>query len=144
MCCAVEIGMMVFGIITLVRGRFQLTGNKVVSGAPAYIIGAILTATLPLLFVVGMGLGLMLAMKNPGRPPDVGALAFLDFIIVPVVLVIVLVIALATAREPQRRPLVDPLLQGGMPLGVPPTQPMDPNNPYAPPQWTDNPRPPMR
>lgn len=47
MCCLVEIGMFVFGIVTLVKGRFQLSRTKVVVGAPAYVIGAILTAVLP-------------------------------------------------------------------------------------------------
>jgi hypothetical protein len=54
MCCIAEIAMLVFGIIALVKGKFSLTGSRVVRAVPARIIGVILL--LPL--VIGQGVSL--------------------------------------------------------------------------------------
>jgi hypothetical protein len=53
LCCLAEVGCFVFGIVTLVKGKFTLTANKVVSGAPARVIGGLLL--LPLLIGQGGG-----------------------------------------------------------------------------------------
>jgi len=34
MCCAAELGMMIFGIVTLVKGKFALSKTQVVIGPP--------------------------------------------------------------------------------------------------------------
>jgi hypothetical protein len=48
----IGIGMIIAGIMALVRGRFQLSNNKAVYGAPAYLLGVALLAPLPLGFLV--------------------------------------------------------------------------------------------
>ncbi len=52
MCLFLILGMFVFGIVVLVRGRFLYTGRTVVQGKPARIIGMLLIAPLTLLFIV--------------------------------------------------------------------------------------------
>jgi hypothetical protein len=42
MCCIAQIAMFVFGIIALVKGKFALTGSRIVDNVPARIIGVIL------------------------------------------------------------------------------------------------------
>src|SRR6478609_7618436 len=54
MCCVMEILSIVYGIMTLVRGRFALGKNKEVRGAPAYVIGVVLLCTLPLAILVAL------------------------------------------------------------------------------------------
>jgi hypothetical protein len=49
-----EILSIVYGIMTLVRGRFSLGKNKEVRGAPAYVIGVVLLCTLPLAVLVAL------------------------------------------------------------------------------------------
>jgi hypothetical protein len=48
------IGMIIAGIITLVRGRLQLSQRKAVQGVPAYILGVALLTPLPLGFLVAI------------------------------------------------------------------------------------------
>jgi len=51
LCCLAEIGMLVFGIVVLATGKIKVSSDRVVLGAPARVIGAILL--LP--FVLGTG-----------------------------------------------------------------------------------------
>jgi hypothetical protein len=48
MICALEVLALIYGIMTLVRGRFSWGKTKEVRGAPAYVIGVVLMATIPL------------------------------------------------------------------------------------------------
>ena len=130
MCCLVEIGMMVFGIVTLVKGRFPVSKNRVVTGGPAYLIGAILTGTLPILFAVGLFIGFM-AVARTGRQPRIEDYAYLDLIIVPIILLIVTAIALSTAKTTEDT--VQQRLERPGGAFVPPTNfpPQDPENPYS-------------
>ena len=57
MCCIAEIAMVIMGIVTLVKGSFMVSRTRVVRGAPAYVIGAILVAVLPTALVVGFLVG---------------------------------------------------------------------------------------
>jgi hypothetical protein len=56
-----QIVMLIFGIITLIRGRFLLTRAKEVRGWPARIIGILVIAPLPICFMFGLVLGAFLA-----------------------------------------------------------------------------------
>lgn len=64
LCLIVEIGMTLWGLVTLVRGKFPLAGRKIVTGWPAYLIGLILTATIPAIFGVGFIYGVYLASQG--------------------------------------------------------------------------------
>jgi hypothetical protein len=63
------LGMLIFGIIALVRGQFTLTRTKVVSGVPARIIGFILLLPLPLMLASGLLIGVFYVMRGSSRGP---------------------------------------------------------------------------
>jgi formate-dependent nitrite reductase membrane component NrfD len=64
-----EIGMLIFGIIALVRGHFLLTRVKEVRGWPARVIGIFLILPLPLSLSIGMTL--VASVVATGEDPDV-------------------------------------------------------------------------
>jgi len=66
MCCIVEILSIVLGIMTLVRGRFSLGKEKEVRGAPAYLIGVVLLAIIPVGVVAFIILNFDDLMKGGG------------------------------------------------------------------------------
>lgn len=137
-CCIAEIAMFIFGIMTLAKGSFTLSRNRVVRGAPAYVIGAILTAVLPVVLGIGFAIGFFIAAKG-GNPQDmkIGPLAAVDPIVVLLALVAVLAIGLATGKEPQKRKSTSAPFAGGP---TPQLRPVDPNNPYASPQTDERDR----
>jgi hypothetical protein len=67
MCCVLEVLSVVFGIMTLVRGRFSLNKNKEVRGPWAYVIGVVLLATIPVAVVAAVILNFD-ALFQPGGP----------------------------------------------------------------------------
>jgi F0F1-type ATP synthase membrane subunit c/vacuolar-type H+-ATPase subunit K len=103
LCLIAEIAMTIFGIITLVKGKFSLTKNRVVKGIPAYAIGIILTATFPVLFCGGLFIGIVMAILAHGRQPDVQKLKmagfFLEIGLVLVISLVVLVIACLSSKK---------------------------------------------
>jgi hypothetical protein len=103
MCLIAEIAMTIFGIITLVKGKFSLTQNRVVTGVPAYAIGIILTAAFPVLFCGGFFIGIVMTILAHGRKPDMQLLQrigyFLDIGSVLGILLIVLVIASLSSKK---------------------------------------------
>lgn len=138
MCCFVEVGMFVFGIVTLVKGRFQLNRTKVVVGAPAYAIGAILVSVLPVVFVIGAIVGVAAVMQT-GQPIAANErfrYAWIDASVVGLALLATMGIAFANAKEPKRKSSPTPF----GPSMPPPTGPLDPNNPYAAPRGDDRDR----
>jgi hypothetical protein len=64
-----EIGMLIMGILALVRGKISLTRNRVVTGTPARVIGVVLVLPLPLALVSGFVLGIVLVALSGGAPP---------------------------------------------------------------------------
>ncbi|HVX14459.1 MAG TPA: hypothetical protein VHC22_24950 [Pirellulales bacterium] len=138
MCCIAEIGMLVFGIVTLVKGSFTVSRNRVVYGTPAYIIGAILVMVLPTIFVIGLGLGIVMAAQ--GQAPSLdkpGALVAIDPAVVLLALTAITIISFSSGQPAKGKKRAPTPLQ---PMGNPPFQPLDPNNPYAAPQSDDRDR----
>ena len=60
----IEIAMTVLGIVTLAKGRAEFIGGKVVRGAPAYAVGALLAFTWPLVFLTGLAASLVAASQQ--------------------------------------------------------------------------------
>jgi len=115
LCCLAEIGCFIFGITTLVKGKFTLTANKVVSGAPARVIGGLLL--LPLLIGQGGGAlygllwgiqqgakGVQVDMARAARELETTAI-IINVVGTAVPLLIALIVGLVNARPaaPKRR-----------------------------------------
>lgn len=127
MLCVIEIAMTICGIIILVRGQANLTKNRVVTGAPAYVIGSILTATLPLLLTIGIGMGVALAASKGVEKVAGNPLLFLvDIVGVALIAAVCVVVALIGSKRPERIPMSAPPSQ----FGPPTFPPVDPSNPY--------------
>lgn len=104
-----EVCMLIFGIIALVRGNFTLTRNKVVTGAPARIIGVILILPLPLALLAGLLIGVYFGMQGR-RPQDIQSIAIpVELGIILGCMLLAVVIGLATGHPPQRRRVPDDL-----------------------------------
>ena len=97
-----EIGMLVMGILALVRGKVSLTRNRIVTGTPARTIGVILILPLPLALASGFVLGIILVAQAGGAPPQQADLVKyalpLELGIVLLCFVVALIIALINAR----------------------------------------------
>ena len=137
MCCAVEIGMFVMGIITLVKGRVTLSRNRVVEGMPAYIIGGILVSVVPVSFGIGVIVGIVIAARTgaPPTPQQLAPFSLLELVVILVALVASMAIGSYAGKKPSRKkPAADTATIN------PPYRPLDPNNPYAAPQSDDRDR----
>jgi dipeptide/tripeptide permease len=62
------IGMIVAGIVAMVRGRLQLTNSRAVQGVWVYLLGVALISALPLGFFAAMVY--MLMNVDPNKPDD--------------------------------------------------------------------------
>jgi hypothetical protein len=85
-CLIGEIAALIFGIISLVTGKFTLSRNKVVRGAPARVVGLLLVLILP----VALGLAVVVAamLMAQGRLPDPAHPPVIIYAVEPVVFVI--------------------------------------------------------
>jgi hypothetical protein len=59
MLCGIEVTMTLLGITALVGGIIPLSRSRVVTGMSAYIVGALLTATTPLVLGTGFVIGFL-------------------------------------------------------------------------------------
>ncbi len=108
MCCFVEIAMLVVGIVTLVRGEFFLTKQLAVRGAPAYVVGAILTAVFPLALITGFSLGFVLGATGQLTDRDLERVHpifnMIDIGLVAVALIAVVIIVAFNFNKPPKGP----------------------------------------
>ncbi len=140
MLCIVEIAIMIWGITTLVKGEIKFSKNRVVSGMPAYVIGILLAGALPLVFVIAMIAGFMIAI-NGGQVQDAQALWIVDPIVLVAVGIICAFIGSIYGRDPAMS-ATSPDLFNAPPSNPPQTNypPADPSNPYSSPISEDKPR----
>ncbi|MGF1577741.1 MAG: hypothetical protein ACFCD0_00095 [Gemmataceae bacterium] len=85
-CDGLALAMMVLGIITLVRGKFQLTRDKVVYDTPARIVGLLLLIPFPVLISLTVLIGLEVIFHGGVHDPRMDWL-YLIFLIASVVLI---------------------------------------------------------
>ena len=106
MLCILEILSIVYGIITLVRGRFPVSQNKEVQGPMAYVIGLMLLSILPVAVVLAVIMNWD-DIKNGGGPQPFefkASTVLPDVIAVFGVGGLAMILALATAQpKPKRR-----------------------------------------
>lgn len=133
----VEIGMLIYGLVALIGGRFSIGKNRYVLGWRARVLGGICMGPLPFAFCVGLGWG-MFAMAYGGVLPNQFVLAGVEFAILIVFVILLTVLgnkfyasqqreAYAGAEQPAFFP-AEPANPGNYFSEV-----EDPNNPYRPP-----------
>ena len=140
MCLIVEIAMTIFGVVALFRGQVKVIGKNPVRGWPAYVIGALMAATLPLAFGTGLVIAVVI-MASGGQVnmnDHLWILSLGDLAVVLGILLICSVLSVIYAKEPPPPGIPSSSGHSQFPspdLGYPPqpSPPMDPNNPYAPP-----------
>jgi hypothetical protein len=105
-CIITEICLLVLGIITLVTGKINVSGSKMVVGAPARWIGAILLLPLPLSFSVGFVWGMLLAAQGriPNRQEIQTIGAVIEIGIFALCMVTVGIITAASQKVPVKKP----------------------------------------
>jgi hypothetical protein len=141
MLCVAEIGMLVWGIITLVKGKFKLSSRKVAVGGPAYFIGVLLILPLPVAFVIGFAIGAAQAAGggdvNLQDPGQVLMYAGIELAVVLGLFLLALLVYAATAKDPStlQAPGQYPYPYGP---NAPPGSMQDPGNPYSPPRNDPN------
>jgi hypothetical protein len=131
MLCAIEIGMLIVGIMALSRGEVRLGQNWSIRGLPAYAIGAILTATLPLIAAIGFISGFMMGLT--GNEKALPMLAMVDLGGVALSAVSCLIIAALSPNADNAEPEVPASSTPYVPPFI--SQPMDPANRYATPSY---------
>jgi hypothetical protein len=108
LCCIGEIALLIFGIVTLVKGELKVGGGRVVRGVPARLCGLILF--IPLLLgegfevVYGFRLGLEKGMQGQQMGPEdikemTPTFLIVHAIAVAVPLLLIVVIALTQAQS---------------------------------------------
>jgi hypothetical protein len=104
-----EIGLLVFAIITLVRGKLVLTKNRVVTGVPARLLAIIGLLPLPLSLVAGVVIGMVLVARGQAQALDqtnvriIGAVIELSIIVLCIGAVYGIGLMIAKPPEPERR-----------------------------------------
>ncbi len=97
MCLIAEIGMFIFGLLALIRGRFALTLRRAAFGANARVIGVVLMLPLPLVF----GFSSYVVIESAGQEPaaqNLERLARLETRLTLICLLTALGIATLTAK----------------------------------------------
>lgn len=70
MICGLQIGLAIFGLIALIRGKMTISKTKVVVGAPARLIGLLALVPIPLTLGVGMLIGIAKVAEG-GNPEKI-------------------------------------------------------------------------
>jgi hypothetical protein len=98
----IEICMLVVGIMTLVRGQFNLTAKTVVRGARAYVIGVLMLLTLPIVFGIAFAVGFLLAVNGRADLVQGNQLwfALIDLGVIVVVWAIIFAIGMTQPKQP--------------------------------------------
>jgi hypothetical protein len=103
MILGLEIGLFIFGILALVRGRMTLTKSKVVEGVPARLIGMLALTPLPVAFLIGVAYAIIAAPADPEKfaEDNKWTLMGIEAAIVIGVAIMVFVIGMLVAVDPK-------------------------------------------
>jgi hypothetical protein len=106
MILGLEIGLLIFGLIALIRGKMTLTKTKVVEGVPARLLGLLALTPLPIAILVGIGFVLVVAPANPEKAAKIAddnklTLALVEAGIVIFITVLVFGIGAAIGKNPE-------------------------------------------
>ena len=123
----IQLAILIFGIVILCRRRVSLSKKRVVTGAPAIAIGVIFVSILPLSFVLGIFLGVVMTASGVGEDRLFGYALAVDFGLLALAIVAALAIALSYSRDPNEQQQ-EPLHENR--TNAPYDEPADPSNPY--------------
>lgn len=70
MICGLQIGLAIFGLIALIRGKMTISKSKVIVGTPARLIGLLALVPIPLTLGVGMLIGIAKVAEG-GNPEKI-------------------------------------------------------------------------
>jgi hypothetical protein len=135
-CILAEIGMTILGIVTLVRGRITVVRSKELRGIPAYLVGVLLVGTYPLIFMTAFTAGIVAVLTGNDLQAAKSAGAACEFGSVAFILLASVVLALIWGHDSNGATPLPPWTAPVNQSPIPPSLPMDPNNPYAPPPDT--------
>ena len=129
-----EIGLLIYGIIALIRQKFKVGKQGEVTGWRAVVLGLVCMAVLPCAIVVGLIVGIILAIQKI----EANFLAFIWIDIAAIVIALATVAILGRkflAQQLAQTSIAPPAIPAGS-TSFPPAQPFtyDPSNPYAPSQ----------
>jgi hypothetical protein len=110
MILGLEIGMLIAGILALIKGKFTLTKNRVVEGAMARVIGLVMVLPIPLAIAAGVMVGFALTLQ--GKPIEEKelrtTLAIVEVVIVLACLLLAVILSLiANHSAAQKRAAAD-------------------------------------
>lgn len=105
MICGLQIGLAIFGLIALIRGKMTISKTKVVVGAPARLIGLLALVPIPLTLGVGMLIGIAKVAEG-GNPEKIaednrGLLMGVEIGIVIVIAILVFGLGAALGVSPK-------------------------------------------
>src|SRR5688572_13689376 len=92
----------VFGLVTLIWGKFKLGGKKEVTGTPARWVGIILMLPLVLAFIFGFCYGFYTGLKN--IPVNHTLLGVVELVLVAAGLITAYIVAYMNAYEEGQQP----------------------------------------
>lgn len=97
-----EIGMLIFGLVALVRGKLTLTKTRIVRGPMARVLGIVAMLPLPLSIGVGVLIGFAMAVQHRRFVPDEwhGTFAIVEGGIIVACLVVVYALGWSFAETP--------------------------------------------
>ena len=97
-----EIGMLIFGLMALIRGKLTLSKKSIVYGPMARVLGIVAMLPLPLSFAIGLLIGIALAAQ--GKRFEVeqwrGTFAIIEIGLIVACLVAVYAIGWSFAQPP--------------------------------------------
>lgn len=101
--CGIAVGLTIFGLLGLIRGKMTISKTKVVVGVPARLLGLLAMTPIPLLLSVGVVIGLMNLNEDPQKLQKDNQLLFaaIEVGVVVGVALLVFVIAAVVAIHPK-------------------------------------------
>ena len=85
-----EIGLLVYGIYTLITGKYSLGKGRFLEGGKARLLGGLCILPLPFAFGVGIILGVIFAIAGASIPMWMSTLLEIGILVVVIVLISVL------------------------------------------------------
>jgi|GEM_PF-3955740 len=123
-----QLAILVWGIVILAKQRVKFSATKVVTGRPAIAIGSIFVSVLPVGFMLGLVLGVLLTMQGIATDALMAYAVFMDIGLL--VLAVVGALAIA-ARYGTTEEVANAKGMSQASSNVTLEAPSDPSNPYS-------------